>query len=87
MELLIENDKKIKRHSEIQGIILEKKQDFDLPDSISEYRDLMVFQDGAFNGLENELLEPPMICDKTIRLSEEEIANLFRGPKFAVREE
>ena len=47
----------------------------------------MVFQDGAFNGLENELLEPPVICDKTIRLSEEEIAILSRGPKFAVRGE
>ena len=36
MELLMENDKKIKRHSEITRVILEKKQDFDLPDSISE---------------------------------------------------
>ena len=36
----------------------------------------MVFQDGAFNGLENELLEPPMIFDKTISVSEAEIVML-----------
>ena len=36
----------------------------------------MVLQDGAFYGLENELLEPPIICEKTIRVSEAEIAIL-----------
>ena len=64
-----------------------KNSDFCLPESIQEFSELLVFRENGFDGLDNNLVEPPMICDKSIKLDACEMAILSKGPKFAVREE
>ena len=85
-DLFRENDKKIQRYSDAQKEVLQTEAVFSVPDSIKEFENLIAFRKDGFVDHSNNLLEPPMICDKKIKLSAAEMAILSRGPKFAVRE-
>ena len=60
---------------------------FEIPEAISMFRDLKVFSEDGFKDISNNLSEPPMICDSSIVLSQDEMAVLSKGPKFAVRQD
>ena len=70
---------------------LKSKNDMDklirtAPENTREFLDIELF-DADQHSLKPQKPETPFICDPTIKLSEDELALLVKGPKFMFREE
>ena len=79
------DDKKVQRYAHLQSEMIKTQNSVKkpIPASIQEFQGLK-----AFNKPEStpESHDPPMIYDKSIVLSKEELDVLSLGPKFAVRQ-
>ena len=79
---------KITRYELLQNRMKEAQENstFVLPKSLEKFRDLMVFSSGKIV-LDGAEIDPPMVCDENISLSQNELLLLSKGPKFSVRKD
>ena len=76
---------KVQRYASLQSKMLQEQQaqELRLPASIAHFQDLKAFGPDPNQTCE---MDPPMVYDKSIVLSDDELKILSKGPKFAVRQ-
>ena len=86
LEQLRKNDIKVSRYEKIQSKMAaeQSQQEFKIPASIDQYKDLKAFNVEQKLEFSPEL---PMVYDSSISLSQDELSILSKGPKFAVRQQ
>jgi len=79
------DDQKFQRYLSLQSkmIIDTQAKTFRIPASIDQFQDIKAFNVPCDSANE---VDPPMVYDKSIVLSSDEISILSKGPKFAVRQ-
>ena len=79
------DDDKVQRYTSLQSEMLKvtPAQSIQLPASLDQYRDLKAF---GPNPAQSYSYDPPMVYHPSIKLTQDEVSVLSKGPKFAVRQ-